>query len=139
MKGYQKTATISLTSIGGIGPVFAAGIIAEIGDIRCFKSDNAVAQYSGITWSQNDSASFISQETRLTKTGNKYLRYYLIEAANSVRRNEPEYRDYYNSKFKEVTKHNHPRAVVLTSRKLIRLIYCLLVNNSLYDPNYLNK
>lgn len=139
MKGYQKKAMISLTSIGGIGHVFAAGIIAEIGDIRCFKSDDAVAQYSGITWSQNDSANFISQETRLTKTGNKYLRYYLIEAANSVRRNEPEYRDYYNSKFKEVTKHNHPRAVVLTSRKLIRLIYCLLVNSSLYDPNYLNK
>lgn len=139
VKGYQKRAIISLKSIGGIGPVFAAGIIAEIGDIRCFKNDNALAQYSGITWSRNDSGGFKSEDTKLTKTGNKYLRYYLIEAANSVRKSEPEYHDYYISKFKEATKHHHRRAVTLTSRKLIRLIYCLLDNNSQYDPNYNRK
>lgn len=139
LKGFQKTAMISLNSIAGIGPVFSAGIIAEIGDIRCFKNDSALAQYSGITWSQNDSASFKSEETRLTKRGNRYLRYYLIESANSVRRYEPEYKDYYYSKLNEVTRHKHQRAIALTSRKLIRLIYCLLVNNSLYDPNYNKK
>lgn len=139
MKGFQKRAFISLISIKGIGPVFAAGILSEIADIRCFKNHNALAKYSGITWSENQSGNHRSEETRLTKRGNKYLRYYLIEAANSVKSYEPEFRDYYNSKYSEVTKHRHRRAVTLTSRKLIRLIHCLLANNSLYNPNHFNK
>ncbi|MCT4564042.1 MAG: IS110 family transposase [Maledivibacter sp.] len=35
----------------------------------------------------------------MTKTGNHYLRYYLIEATNSVMRNEPVYREYYLKKY----------------------------------------
>jgi transposase len=136
MKGFQKKAYISLTSIPGIGPVFAAGIIAEIGDIRCFKNNDALAKYAGITWSRKDSGPFESDDTRLTKRGNKYLRYYLMEAANSVRRFDQEYHQYYLSKFNEVHTHQHRRAVSLTSRKLIRLIFCLLVKSSLYVPNY---
>ncbi|NLI59801.1 MAG: IS110 family transposase [Clostridiales bacterium] len=31
----------------------------------------------------------------MTKTGNKALRYYLIEAANSVKNHVPEYKEYY--------------------------------------------
>jgi len=40
----------------------------------------------------------------MTKTGNKYLRYYLIEAPNSVKNNTPEYKKFYNKKFSEVFK-----------------------------------
>lgn len=139
MKGFQKNAYNSLTSIPGIGPVFAAGIIAEIGDIRCFKSNDALAKYSGITWTRNESGPFKGDDTRLTKRGNKYLRYYFMEAANSVRRFNPEYQQYYLTKFNEVHTHQHRRAVSLTSRKLIRLIFCLLVKSSQYVPNYPNK
>jgi len=42
--------------------------------------------------------------TNMTKTGNKYLRYYLIEAPNSVKNNTPEYKKYCNKKFGEVFK-----------------------------------
>lgn len=139
MRGFQKNAFNSLMSIPGIGPVFAAGIIAEIGDIRTFKNNDALAKYAGITWSINQSGPSKSDDTRLTKRGNKYLRYYFMEAANSVRRHEPEYHKYYLSKFNEVHTHQHRRAVSLTSRKLIRLIFCLLAKNSQYLPNDLNK
>lgn len=69
----------------------------------------------------------------MTKTGDKFLRYYLIEAANLVRRELPNYNQYYWKKFNEVTTHQHKRALVLTSRKLIRLIYGLLANDQLYS------
>ena len=69
----------------------------------------------------------------MTKTGNKYLRYYLIEAANSVKNQDPEYREYYYKKFSEVTTHNHKRALALTSRKLVRLIFGLLTKNQIYS------
>lgn len=126
LKGFQRSAYLSLTSIPGIGPVYAAGIITEIGDIKSFRNNDALAQYSGITWSRNESGPRASDENRLTKRGNKHLRYYLIEAADSVRKCTPEYTEFYNSKYKEVHPHQHKRAVALTSRKLIRLIFGLL-------------
>ena len=38
IKGLNRNAFLSLQSIPGIGPVMAAGIMAEIGDITVFKS-----------------------------------------------------------------------------------------------------
>ena len=70
----------------------------------------------------------------MMKAGNRYLRYYLIQAAGSVVRYCPEYTDYYNKKFAEVPKHQHKRALALTARKLIRLIFGLLDKNQLYSP-----
>lgn len=69
----------------------------------------------------------------MTKTGNKYLRYYLIEAANSVKNHVPEYKTFYYKKYGEVTKHQHKRALALTSRKFIRLIFGLLTKNQIYS------
>lgn len=139
IKGFQNNAFTILTSIKGIGPVLAAGIIAEIGDIKSFKNNDTLAQYSGITWSRDDSGPRSNDDTKLTKRGNKYLRYYLIEAANSVRRYDTDYMNYFDSKFKEVHTHQHQRALALTSRRLIRLIFGLLDKNNLYDPNYNTK
>src|SRR5690625_2462610 len=64
--------------------------------------------------------------------GNQYLRYYLVEATNSVRRQIPEYRDYYSKKYQEVPKHQHKRALVLTARKFVRLVDALLRKNQIY-------
>ena len=71
----------------------------------------------------------------MSKAGNRYLRYYLIEAANSVKNLVPEYNNFYIKKFNEVKTHQHKRALALTSRKLIRLIFGLLANNQLYSAN----
>jgi transposase len=135
IKGLNTTEFESLISIPGIGPVIASGILSEIGTIASFKSHDALAKYSGLTWRINQSGDFNSQETRMTKTGNKYLRYYLIEAANSVKNHVPEYKEYYCKKFSEVTKHNHKRALALTSRKLVRLIFGLLTKNQIYSSD----
>ena len=133
IKGINTTEFQSLTSIPGIGPVLASGILSEIGTITSFKSHDSLAKYAGLTWRVNQSGNFKSEETRMTKTGNKYLRYYLIEAGNSVKNHLPEYKDYYYKKFGEVTKHSHKRALALTSRKLVRLIFGLLTKNQIYS------
>lgn len=133
---YTKLFTLSsLTSIPGIGPVLASGILAEIGTITSFGSHDALAKYAGLTWRVNQSGNYSADDTRMTKTGNKYLRYYLIEAANSVKKHIPEYRDFYKKKFGEVTTHQHKRALALTSRKLVRLIFGLLTKNQIYSSD----
>lgn len=133
IKGLNTNEYQSLISIPGIGPVLASGILSEIGTIHSFYSHNALVKYAGLTWRVHQSGNFQSEQTRMTKTGNKYLRYYLIEAANSVKNHTPEYKEYYSKKFNEVNNHSHKRALALTSRKLIRLIFGLLTKNQLYS------
>jgi len=123
-----------LRSVPGIGPVYAAGIIAEIGQIDRFDDDTKIAKYAGLYWKKKQSGNYESQRTPLTRTGNRYLRYYLIEAANSVKLREPIYKKYYYKKYAEVPKHQHKRALVLTARKLVRLVDTLLRNRQLYTP-----
>ena len=125
----------TLDTIPGFGPVFSAGIIAEIGNPARFNYDEAkVAQYAGLHWRKNESANFKAEETRLTKRGDAYLRYYFCEAANAVRSHDAEYAAYYQRKHDEVPKHQHKRAITLTARKLVRLVVRLLTTNQPYQP-----
>jgi hypothetical protein len=41
---------------------------------------------------------------------------------------------YYYRKYHEVRKHQHKRAIVLTARKLVRLVTRLLTTNQPYRP-----
>jgi hypothetical protein len=124
----------TLTSISGIGKVYSAGIIAEIGNINRFDSQASVAKFAGLVWTQHQSGDFEAERTHLIKSGNRYLRYYLLEAANSVRRCDSEFRRYYDLKFHEVNQFQHKRALALTARKLVRLVFRLLKDNRLYIP-----
>jgi len=130
MKGFQQT----LTSVKGIGAVYAAGILAEIGDISRFDDHNALAKFAGLVWNKYQSGDFEAEDTERVMTGNKYLRYYLVEAADKVRKYDSEYEAFYHKKFNEVTKHQHKRALVLTARKLVRLVFMLLKTKKLYTP-----
>ncbi|MEX1029409.1 MAG: IS110 family transposase [Paenibacillaceae bacterium] len=128
MKGIKHP----LLSIPGIGPVSAALIIAEIGDISRFEVEAKLAKYAGLTWRTKQSGNFRAEETFMTKTGNVYLRRGLIIAAQSMVNHNDEYTDYYQRKFKEATRHAHKRALSLTARKLVRLIHAMLSTNQLY-------
>lgn len=123
----------TLQSIPGIGPVYSAGILAEIGDIQRFRDHNALAKFAGLTWRQHQSGAFAAENIPLSRSGNFYLRYYLIEAANSVRVREPEYAAFYRRKFDEARHHHHKRALILTARKLVRLVFALLNEGQIYQ------
>ena len=123
-----------LISIKGIGNVYATGILACVGDVKRFPSHNQLARLAGLVWKRKQSGKFESDETRLVHECDKYLRYYLVEAANSLRVHNEEYQIYYQKKYQEVPDHKHKRALVLSARKLVRLVFALLSNNQLYDP-----
>src|SRR5699024_3686509 len=121
IKDIMETMSESkvLLSIPGIGPVFAAGIMAEIGSIDRFDHEAQLAKYAGLHWPKHRSGNHQREHTPMSKSGNRYLRYYLVQAANSVRHHIPEYTDYYNKKYNEVPKTQHKRALVLTARKFV--------------------
>lgn len=122
-----------LLSVPGLGPVFVAGIIAEVQDINRFDTDAQLARFASIVWKKSQSGEFSADETPMMHSGNQYLRYYLIEAANSLRMHNEEYKAYYQSKYREATTHHHKRACVLTARKLVRLVHTLLRKGQLYQ------
>jgi transposase len=123
-----------LISIPGIGPVYSAGIMAEIGDINRFDNQAALAKYAGLAWTQHQSGNFEAQNTRLIHSGNRFFKYYLCEAAFSLVRCDKEYSNFYHLKYKEVNKYQHKRALALTARKFVRLVFTLLKDNRLYRP-----
>jgi transposase len=128
-----------IDSVPGLGPVYTAGIISEVGSIHRFENEAALARFAGLVWHPHQSGEFSAEDTRLAKSGNAYLRYYLVEAANNVRLHCPEYKAYYQAKFAQSTKHAHKRALVLTARKLVRLIDALLREGAAYRPPELRQ
>lgn len=121
-----------IISVPGLGPVITGGSLAEIVDISRFPEHRHLAQYFGISWERRSTGNFVSQDTRLTKVGNPYGRYYFIQGADKVRQHAMEYKAYYWRKYNEVFKYRHKRALVLTARKLVRLVHALLTKNEPY-------
>lgn len=133
VKGFSDAQYLSLLSIPGIGPVYASGILAEIGDISQFRDEAALAKYAGLTWRRRQSGHFEAEDTFMTRTGNVFLRYYLCEAANSVRHRLDDFARYFKAKYDEVPAHQHKRALALTARKLVRLVHGLMSSGRLYQ------
>jgi hypothetical protein len=105
-----------------------------IGDINQFESHKQLAKFAGLAWTQHQSGNFTASQTRLIHSGNRFLRYYLIEAADSVRMHDPVFARYYELKKAEPKQFAHKRALALTARKLVRLVFSLLKTNQLYQP-----
>jgi transposase len=129
----------------GLGPILVAGCLSEIQDTRRFISGTkfdrqrkctrprtyrdgqaAVAKLAGLWWPQNDSGRFQADDRHLARERNPYLRYWLVQAAHTLQRYQADYRAYYWRKFYQVHTHQHKRALVLTARKAVRLIFALL-------------
>lgn len=136
IEGLNNNYLTILTSIKGVGLVYSAGIIAEIDNIGFFKDDNHLASYCGLRWKRKDSGSKKSEHRKQTNACNTYLRYYIVEATGSIIRYNDEYAAYYYKKRKEVKINAHKRALVLTARKFVRLLFGLLRNNKLYDNQH---
>jgi hypothetical protein len=91
-------------------------------------------KYAGLVWKQHQSGGFESENTHLIHSGNRILKYYLCEAAFSLVRCDAEYNSFYHLKYNEVNKFQHKRALALTARKFVRLVFRLLKDNRLYIP-----
>jgi transposase len=120
-----------LTTIKGIGPVLAATLLAEIGDIRRFPSLENLVAYSGIDPSVFESGEFTGRRQRMSKRGSPYLRRALWLAAHSARRWNPDLDSYFQRKLAEGKPYNV--AMGALCRKLLARIYVVLRENRPYQ------
>ncbi len=114
-----------LLSIPGVSLASGAVILTAIGDITRFSSPARLAAYFGLTPKiyQSGEKRF---HGRISKQGNAYGRFMLIESAEHLRRSSPTFRHQYERIKK---KKNHNVAVVAVARKLATLLHTMLVRN----------
>lgn len=122
-----------LLSIKGVGTVTIAGFIAEIGDIRRFKSPKQIQKYAGLELVENSSGKHKGR-SRISKRGRRKLRKILYQVMIPLLARNKEFReiyDYYVKRVKNPLKRR--QAMVAVSCKLIRVFYAVLTKGVDYD------
>ena len=119
-----------LITIPGIGYTLAAIILAEIGDINNFSSPAKLLAFAGMDPSTYQSGKYNASKTPMVKRGSTYLRWAIMQAARLVSMREPTFATYMAKKRSEGKHFNVAQSHV--GKKLIRVIYSLLKNNTSY-------
>lgn len=114
-----------LVSIPGVSLASGATILAAIGDVSRFRSKEKLACYLGLTTRVNQSGEKL-RLGRISKQGNAYARFMLVESSDWLRKSAPVYSRFYERIKK---KKNHNVAKVATARKLAEMCWILLTRN----------
>lgn len=127
-----------LRSIEGIGPITAASLIGEIGDINNFSSGKQLVKLAGLDLYAAESGVSIHTRKRITKRGRKVLRTVIYLAAVQCIRHNPYLRAFYmdvlnNQSSKKKVKN---KAVIALACKLLRMIYRMLKESKSFDQSY---
>ena len=109
-------------SIPGIGPLSAAVIYSEYGDISNFANPGQMLAFAGIEPGINESGTE-SHGGRMVKRGSSQLRYTLINCCLPLIRFDMTFATYYAKKRREGKPHRV--AITHVTKKLIRVIYAL--------------
>lgn len=129
--GYMETLDSPITTIPGIGPVYGATILAELGDINRFPSGKQIVSYAGLDASVHESGDFIGSQAHMSKRGSAYLRRAIFGAAFIASWADPELSTYYK-RLRARGKH-HFVAVGAVARKLCYIIYAVLIENRPFE------
>jgi transposase len=116
-----------LLTVPGIGHTIAASIMAEIGDIKKFKTSSQLIAFAGINPTVRQSGNFLGNKNKMSKKGSPYLRLALWQAAVIASRRNPVLKVFYEQKLKE-GKHKMT-AIGAVSRKLTGIIFAILRDN----------
>ena len=131
IEAYMEKLQSPITTLPGIGPVYGAIILAEIGDVNRFPSGKQIVSYAGLDATVNESGDFKGQRTPISKRGSPYLRRALWGAAFVAAFHDPELSAYYQ-KLRQRGKH-HGVAVGAVARKLCYLVFAVLSENRPYE------
>ena len=120
-----------ILTVPGIGPVNAAMILGEIGDIHRFEKPCKLLAYAGLDPTVKQSGRFQASHTRMSKRGSKLLRYALMNAAWEVSLNNKTFGDYFNLKLSQG--HSHFNALGHVAHKLVRVIFKMMTANVAFN------
>jgi transposase len=124
--GYRAVRTLP-----GIGPVLAAVIVAEIGDITRFPGPGQLCSWAGLTSRHRESDTKVSRG-HITKQGSPILRWALIEAIQHVPAGHP-LRQRKDDILARRGKEAKNIAKVATARQLLTWVYYAMRDGQVRD------
>ena len=120
-----------MLTIPGIGPMTAAIISSEYGDMARFKSASQMLSFAGLEpgYYQSGCSEF---HGKMVKRGSSQLRYTLMNCTMPLIRFNPIFASYYHKKRLE----GKPHRVALShvAKKLIRILFTLETTNTDFNP-----
>lgn len=121
-----------LQTIPGLGTTTAFILASEIGTIARFASAKKFASYFGLVprLSQSGNHAYYG---RITKLGNPYVRWVLVQAAHRLARTDESYKRFVTRLSYRAGK---KKAIVALARKLSAIVYCVLKENRAYIQDY---
>lgn len=140
-KKLAKTAATQPTSkrlmtVPGVGPLTALLFSAVIGRPERFQSAGHASAYIGLVPGENSSGDGV-RRTRITKTGNTYLRCLLVQCAWSLMRSK-EGGELKQWALRLGQKRTKKVAAIALARRLARILWALMKDETEFDPS-LNK
>jgi transposase len=127
-----------LMTAPGIAAYSGLMVHGEIGEVDRFDRANEVVSYAGFDPVVRESGDSRT-EGGISKEGNGYLRWILVQCANTAVHNS---KDPYLSEFywrlRDGRNKPHKVAIVATARKLLVSIFHMLKNEEVYDPPPVN-
>jgi transposase len=118
---FLPEEAVELTKIPGIGPISAATIYAELGDVNRFESSKQVASYAGVSPRTKQSRK-IEFHNGLIK-GNNHLSSVLFLVARSAK-NTAQFNGFYQALLKRTS--NSKKATLALANKMCRIVYHVL-------------
>jgi transposase len=123
-----------LDSIPGIGEATAAALLAEVPDIKQYRSARQVAAFAGLVPRERQSGSSVRGRVRLSKIGNSRLRRALYFPAITALRCSPFFQQWAEG----LRQRGKSKMSVIGAamRKLIHLAYGVLKTGQPFDPQW---
>ena len=122
----------TLTDLFGVGPIVAAIVLGDVGDVSRFASRDAFAAYNG-TAPIEVSSGARRKVFRLSRRGNRRLNHAIhMAAVTQIRHRHSPGRSYYDRKIAEG--HTGKTAIRALKRRISDAIYTLLRHDALQTP-----
>lgn len=118
-----------LLSIPGVSIISASILIGEIGDFKKFRNAQAIEKLSGLNLYEISSGKHIGRK-KVSKRGRVLLRKILYMVSLGMVKKNGIFRSIYEKHKEKGMK--SPQAIVAVSRKLIRVIYALVIKEEEY-------
>jgi transposase len=126
-----KDKVKQLCSIPGIGRLTAMILLTEIGDVNRFPTLKELSSYFGLIPNCHDSGE-TKRTGRMTKRGNRYLKYILIEVSWMAIRYDSSLLLTYKSAVRMMDSN---KAIIKVARKMLNRIRFVLKNKEIYQVN----
>jgi hypothetical protein len=110
-----------LADVKGMNKIYAAGIVAESGDIDYFNNRDQYYNFTGFVPRFAQSGNFESKFNHMNKCGSSYLRHYFFQAAISLKRFNPYFMSLFIKKH-ALEKKSKDEAHVYCAKKLCHIV-----------------